>query len=184
MTADTKKKLLNKRGYAFGIDFAIIVMTNYTITHLFTLTLTHLFYGLGAHSFNHMINSVWSFSHYSILALAFAYFSLFNYLNEGKSFGKMIIGLKVKNIDDSPLTLVQSMTRSFLNVASFKIFFFIFYVALIRKDTKSLSDLICKTVVDFDAEEAVKKSTLPTNENLLLINQIPDEGIFFEDEAA
>lgn len=144
--------MLKKRVQAFTIDMMIIVVTNYALVKSFTHFLRVVFFHLPITSQMFLIKKFNMFNSISILSIAFAYFSIFLYVTNGKTFGKMILGLTVKS-ENGEITLPEAMKRSFTYIACAMLGSVLFALPFIRKDQKSLADIISKTTVVSDYEE-------------------------------
>jgi uncharacterized RDD family membrane protein YckC len=141
--------MLKKRVQAFTADMFVIVLTNYALMTSFTQFIKTIFFHFPfkaqlflVHKFN-MINSV------SLLSIMFSYFSIFYFVTNGKTFGKMLLGLKVQT-DNEEMTLVEAMKRSAAYTFCSVTGSFLFALPYLRKDKKSLADLISKTTVVLD----------------------------------
>ena len=89
------------------------------------------------------------------MSLTFAYFSIFYFVTNGRTMGKTLFGLKVISADGE-MTLKQSMQRSFAYCACAMFGSVLFALSFIRKDDKSLADILSTTNVAFD----IKKESL------------------------
>lgn len=151
--------MLKKRVQAFTADMFIIVVTNYALTTAFTRFLKTVFFHFPIktqlfliHKFN-MINSV------TQLSIMFSYFSIFYFVTNGKTFGKMLLGLSVQS-PAGEMTLFESMKRSFSYILCAMTGSFLFALPFLRKDQRSLADIISKTTVISDEEKAKVKVKL------------------------
>lgn len=110
------------------------------------------------------------------IVITFAYFATFAYYNNGQTFGKKIMHIKVVNEDNKEVTHLQMILRTliinecFLSSVSVIMLFFIksnqylytvglvsfiqsliviisLLMVIIRKDKKGLHDMLCKTKV-------------------------------------
>jgi uncharacterized RDD family membrane protein YckC len=103
--------MLKKRVQAFTADMFVIVLANYALMTSFTQFIKTIFFHFPfkaqlflLHKLN-MINSV------SLLSIMFSYFSIFYFVTNGKTFGKMLLGLTVKSAHDE-MSLPEAMKRS------------------------------------------------------------------------
>jgi uncharacterized RDD family membrane protein YckC len=102
----------------------------------------------------------------------FSYFSIFYFVTNGKTFGKMLVGLTVHSSSEE-MTLIESMKRSIAYIICAMTGSFLFAIPYFRKDKRSLADIFSGTSVSVDSEKL----------NVQLEATIPAEQ-FEEDEAA
>jgi uncharacterized RDD family membrane protein YckC len=95
-----------------------------------------------------MINSV------TLLTIMFSYFSIFYFVTNGRTFGKMLLGLSVKSAHEE-MTLNEAMIRSFSYFVCAMTGSFLFCLPFLRKDKRSLADILSKTNVVSDDEKVV-----------------------------
>ncbi|MGZ3787016.1 MAG: RDD family protein [Bacteriovorax sp.] len=167
--------LLKKRVYALTMDFFIVVVTNYFLMASFTNFLKTVFFHLPLRSQIFLIQKFSLMSSVSLMSLTFAYFSLFYFVTNGKTFGKMLFGLKVINEDKREISLVQSMQRAFAYFVCAIFGSFLFALSFIRKDVKSLADIFSGTAVAYDTKE---EDNVGTQFQLTLVEslQAPDQN--------
>lgn len=165
-------KMLKKRTLAFTIDLGIVITTNYFLMAAFTDFLKIVFFHFPIRTQLLLIHKFKLFNSVSLLSLMFAYFTVFYFVTNGKTMGKMIMGLKVKS-NNSELTIGQCMTRaiSYIFCAWFASIPFI--ISFIRKDQKSLADLFSSSIVEQTENQSV--ITPQTEFQLSLIDAIKIE---------
>lgn len=168
--------LLKKRVYALTMDFFIVVVTNYFLMAAFTNFLKTVFFSFPIHAQMFLIQKLAVMSSISLMSLTFAYFSLFYFVTNGRTMGKTMFGLKVVTTDNSEITLKQSMQRAFAYFACAMFGSFLFALSFIRKDDKSLADVLSGTTVAFETKEkVVTEEKLGTEFQLTLLNTLSPE---------
>lgn len=145
--------ILKKRVYAFTADLSIIVISNYFLMAAFTHFVQTVFFHFPIRAQLFLINKMGMMSSISLMSLTFAYFSLFYFTTNGRTMGKTLFGLKVKNPDGAELTLTQSMYRALAYFTCAMTGSFLFALSYIRKDEKSLADVFSNTIVVLDMHE-------------------------------
>lgn len=86
--------------------------------------------------------------------------------------GKSLFGLQVKNPNGEEITLEQSITRASAYFVCALLGSFLFALSFIRKDQKSLADVLSKSVVEL---EALDESHIQTEFHLALIHSQKSE---------
>ena len=170
-----QNELLKKRVYALTVDFFIVVVTNYFFMASFTNFVKTIFFHLSLRSQMFLITKLSMLSSVSLISLTFAYFSLFYFVTNGRTMGKTLFGLKVETKDQSEMTLVQAMQRSFAYFTCSMLGSFLFALSFVRKDNKSLADLFSGTTVAFDQKEvATEAAPQGTEFQLTLLKTIEE----------
>lgn len=164
--------LLKKRVYALTTDFFIVVVTNYFFMASFTNFLSTVFFHFPLRAQIFLIQKLAVMSSVTLLALTFAYFSVFYFVTNGRTMGKTLFGLKVVSIDGE-MTIKQAMLRSIAYLTCAMFGSFLFAVSFIRKDNLSLADMFSKTTVTFDKLEI--ESNIGTEFQLTLMDSIKDQ---------
>ena len=155
----TETTILKKRVYAFTIDLGIVVIANFFLMAAFKQFIHTVFFHLPFKMQLILINKMTIMSSISLLSLMFTYFSLFYFITNGRTFGKTLFGLQVKNMDHSELTLIQSMLRPLAYFTCALMGSFLFGLSFIRKDEKSLADIFSNSSVGYDIFEKKAKGT-------------------------
>jgi uncharacterized RDD family membrane protein YckC len=123
----------------------------------------------------------------SLMSLTFAYFSIFYFVTNGRTMGKTLFGLKVVSAEGE-ITLKQSMQRSFAYFICAMFGSFLFALSFIRKDDKSLADVLSRTSVAYDIkDEKIIASTefqLPLVESMNESQQDEEVEYFEQNKAA
>lgn len=153
---------IKKRVYAFNIDFFLIFLTNHFLLLAFKQFLGHLFFYFPFKLQMILATKIEPIIFLSMTILAFAYFTLFYFVTNGHTFGKSLMGLRVYNPDLSELTLKQSMLRAASYIICAYTGYFLFALPYIRKDQKSLADVLSHTFVNFE-EKTIKNNNKPNN---------------------
>jgi uncharacterized RDD family membrane protein YckC len=151
--------ILKKRVYAFTADLGIVVVTNYFLMAAFSQFIHTVFFHFPFKVQLFLINKMAVMSSISLMSITFAYFSLFYFVTNGRTMGKTLFGLQVKNKDGSELTLQQSMLRAFAYFTCAMTGSFLFALSYIRKDEKSLADVFSGTMVGVDVFEEKAQGT-------------------------
>lgn len=131
------KKSIGLRLIAYIIDFLLLYILG---------GILHVIFGLGtlrstSTSFNFSLN--W----FELFIVAFIYFMLFAILTNGKTIGKLITKVEIRN---NNLELVERKTiilREFIKSLFILFSIISFIVVLVREDRKSLHDLVVDTIV-------------------------------------
>lgn len=150
--------LLKKRVYALTTDFFIVVVTNYFLMASFTNFIRTVFFHFPLRAQLFFINKISMMSSVSLMSLTFAYFSIFYFATNGRTMGKTLFGLKVVS-ETGEISLKQSMQRSIAYFACAMFGSFLFALSFIRKDGKSLADVLSGTSVTFDQKETAQTGT-------------------------
>lgn len=155
MTSKMKSELLKKRTYAFSLDMALVLLLNKAITLSYTNFLRTVFYQLAPQTQTKVLLS-YNYVTLSTLWIVFwAYFVLSYYLGQGKTPGKLIFEIQTfsKKTNDG-LTLTESLVRTMGHFVCMITGLFLFALPYLRKDQKSLADIISDTWVANETEEA------------------------------
>lgn len=182
--------LLKRRVYALTTDFFIIVATNYFLMASLTNFIKTVFFHFPLKAQLFFINKLGMMTSISLMALTFAYFSIFYYVTNGRTMGKTFFGLKVVS-SEGEISLKQSMQRSISYFACAMFGSFLFALSFIRKDDKSLADVMSGTTVAYDTKTAVTEAVLGTEFQLTLVegmkentNAVEEETEYFEQNKA
>lgn len=149
--------ILKKRVYAFTSDFLIVIITNYFFIASFINFIKAIFFHLPTNTQLFFIHKLEIMSSLLFLTLIFSYFSIFYFVTNGQTMGKILFGLRVVS-PEGEITLKQAMQRSasYLFCAIFGSF--LLSLSFIRKDGKSLADIMSKTNVTFDGKDNEKSN--------------------------
>lgn len=180
--------LLKKRVNAFTFDLFLIIGMNYFLMASFTNFLKVMFFHFPIHTQLMLINKFKYIHSLSLISIMFAYFSIFYFTTNGQTMGKMITGLRVKSQSDE-MTLKESMIRAISYVVCAWLGSVLFITSFVRKDQKSVADLLSGTSVDV---EIVNKTVPQTEFQLTLIDceaqntltPIEEEIEYFEQNKA
>ncbi len=145
--------ILKKRVYAFTSDLGIVVVVNYFMMAAFHQFIQTVFFHFPIKAQLFLINKLAMMTSISLMCLTFAYFSLFYFMTNGRTMGKSLFGLQVKNPNGEELTLNQSMLRAIAYFTCAMTGSFLFALSYIRKDEKSLADVFSGTTVGVDVTE-------------------------------
>lgn len=148
-----KDSILKKRVYAFTTDMAIIVATNAFLVSAFNQFIRTVFFHLPTKMQILLIDKTSFMNSISLMSFTFAYFSLFYFLTNGKTMGKIIFHIKAINADKSEISLKQSMLRALAYFTCALTGSFLFALSYIRKDEKSLADIFSGMNVIADIHE-------------------------------
>jgi uncharacterized RDD family membrane protein YckC len=168
------RDLLKKRVYALTTDFFIVTMTNYFLMAAFTDFLKTVFFHLSIRSQLFLIKKLTVMTSSSLLSLTFAYFTLFYFVTNGRTMGKTIFGLKVV-ATSGEITLVQAMKRALAYIICAMFGSFLFALSYMRKDAKSLADLISNTSVAVDTLEV--ETTANNQFDLIVLAELKQKEI-------
>ena len=191
-STETKNVVLKKRVYAMTMDLFIVTTTNYFFMAAFTNFIRTVFFHFPFKAQIFLIHKFSMMTSVAMLSLMFAYFSLFYFVTNGKTMGKTMFGLQVVNADKSELTLAQSMKRSFAYFVCAMLGSFLFALSFIRKDQKSLADLMSGSSVMPESKDVSAKEEMPGTEfqlTLLKTEEMADasteeEPEYFEQNKA
>ena len=174
--------ILKKRVYAFTSDLGIVVTVNYFMMAAFHQFIQTVFFHFPFKVQMFFINKLAMMTSISLVSLSFAYFTLFYFMTNGRTMGKSLFGLQVKNASGEELTLNQSMLRSLAYFTCAMTGSFLFALSYIRKDEKSLADVFSGTTVGIDSSEVKIKGTefeqvLKIVEETPLVNEVKDDDL-------
>ncbi|MBC7537809.1 MAG: RDD family protein [Bacteriovorax sp.] len=172
--------ILKKRVYALTTDFFIVVLTNYFLMASFTNFLKTVFFHFPLHAQLFLVHKLAMMTSVSLMSLTFAYFSIFYFVTNGRTLGKTIFGLKVVS-PEGEITLKQSMQRSFAYFACAMFGSFLFALSFIRKDYKSLADVLSGTNVAYDIQDENAARATGTEFQLALVESM-NESSFVENQ--
>jgi uncharacterized RDD family membrane protein YckC len=141
--------MLKKRVQAFTADMFIIVLSNYALIAAFTQFVKTVFFHFPFKAQLFLIHKLNTINSVTLLSLMFSYFSVFYFVTNGKTFGKMLLGIKVQS-ENNEMTLVEAMKRSFSYIFCAMTGSFLFALPYLRKDHRSLADIFSKTNVVLD----------------------------------
>lgn len=179
--------ILKKRVYALTTDFFIVVVTNYFLMASFTNFLKTVFFHFPLHAQLFLVHKLAMMTSVSLISLTFAYFSIFYFVTNGRTMGKTLFGLKVVSADGE-LTLKQSMQRALAYFACAMFGSFLFALSFIRKDDKSLADILSGTSVAYDIKDENIADITGTEFQLSLVEAMneeqPEETEYFEQNKA
>jgi uncharacterized RDD family membrane protein YckC len=164
--------ILKKRVYAFTTDLSIVVVANYFMMAAFTQFVQTVFFHFPIKTQLFLIHKMGTLSSISLMCFTFTYFSLFYFITNGKTMGKSLFGLQVKNVDGSEISLQQSLTRAIAYFICAIFGSFLFALSFIRKDQKSLADVLSRSVVE---TEALDENHIQTEFHLALIKSQKSE---------
>jgi len=182
----TTNELLKKRTWAMTLDLFIVTATNYFLMAAFTNFVRTVFFHFPIKAQIFLVHKFSMMTSVSMLSLLFAYFSLFLYVTNGRTMGKTIFGLKVINEDQSEITLIQAMKRSFSYFTCMMFGSVLFGLSFIRKDQKSLADLVSSSSVVLETHQPVAETT-GTEFQLTLLHSVEAEETepeYFEQNKA
>lgn len=184
----TTNELLKRRTWAMTLDLFIVTATNYFLMAAFTNFVRTVFFHFPIKAQIFLVHKFSMMTTISMLSLMFAYFSLFLFVTNGRTMGKTIFGLKVVNQDQSEITLVQAMKRSFAYFTCMMLGSFLFALSFIRKDQKSLADLVSSSTVALETHQPIAE-TNGTEFQLTLLHsvsevEVQDEPEYFEQNKA
>lgn len=155
----TKTAILKKRVYALTADLGIIVFTNFFLMASFNQFIHTVFFHFPFEAQLFLIKKMSIINSISLMSLTFTYFTLFYFVTNGRTMGKTLLGLQVKNLDGSELTLNQSILRSLAYFTCAIMGSFLFALSYIRKDEKSLADIFSGSIVGHDSYDEVAQGT-------------------------
>ncbi|ERJ11878.1 RDD family protein [Haloplasma contractile] len=131
------KKSIGMRFIAYIIDFIMI----YIVAFIF-----HLMFGF--FTLTRSATSVYfSMNFIELTIMSILYFVFFALVTQGKTIGKLITRVQVRKSNLEEVTRKQIVIRELLKSALMIINLISFIVLLIRKDKKSIHDLIVDTIV-------------------------------------
>jgi uncharacterized RDD family membrane protein YckC len=149
--------ILKKRIYALTADFAIVIITNYFLIASFTNFIKTVFFHLTFRTQMLLIHKFVFMTSISLTILMFAYFSIFCFVTNGRTMGKTLFGLRVVS-PRGEITLKESMQRSFAYFVCAMFGSFLFALSFIRKDDKSLADILSGTSVAYYIKDGIQAS--------------------------
>lgn len=141
--------LVNKRINAFTIDLFLIFVLKEITVNSFVKSLDLIFFRFPFKVQYFLSTEFTVFTSITLLSIFFCYFTLFTFVTNGRTPGKYVMGLRVYT-KSQEISLVQSMTRTFLNLFSVFTFCLPFLAVIMKKNHIGLSDYLAKTTVDFE----------------------------------
>ena len=163
--------ILKKRVYAFTTDFLIVVITNYFFVASFIDFIKLVFFHFTTRTQLFFIQKLEIMSSVTLATLLFSYFTIFYFVTNGQTMGKTLFGLRVVSLTGE-INLKQAMQRSFSYFFCAMFGSFLFALSFIRKDGKSLADIMSKTSVVYDSKIQNKSSEIQTEFQLELMDII------------
>jgi uncharacterized RDD family membrane protein YckC len=141
--------LLKKRVYALTTDFFIVVLSNYFFMASFINFIKAVFFHFPIRAQLFFIQKLGMMSSVSLLSLTFSYFTIFYFVTNGQTMGKMLFSLRVVS-PNGEISLPEAMKRSMAYLTCATLGSIFFALSFIRKDEKSLADLFSNTTVIYD----------------------------------
>lgn len=166
--------ILKKRVYALTTDFFIVVIANYFLMASFVNFIKTVFFHFPLRAQLFFIHKLGMMSSVSLMTLTFAYFSIFYFATNGRTIGKTLFGLKVTS-EDGEITLKQAMQRSIAYFICAIFGSFLFALSFIRKDDKSLADVLSATSVVYDQKMEASSTETGTEFQLTLMDSLQDQ---------
>ena len=168
--------ILKKRVYAFTTDCLIIVITNYFFIASFIDFIKLVFFHFTMKTQLFFIQKLEIMTSATLATLFFSYFTIFYFVTNGQTMGKNLFGLRVVS-SEGEIGIKQAIQRSssYLFCALFGSF--LFALSFIRKDGKSLADVMSKTSVIYDDKTKCKTSEVQTEFQLELMDAIHNQEV-------
>lgn len=142
--------IVSKRINAFTIDLFLIFVIQKITVNSFVNSLDLVFFRFPFKIQYYFLSHQFSiFANITLISIFFAYFALFPFISNGRTPGKYIVGLRIFS-KSHELTLLQCMTRSFLNLFSVFTFCLPFLAVMYKKNHIGISDYLAKTHVDLE----------------------------------
>lgn len=138
-----------RRASAYIIDLALLYFATVCTSILFVMAYCAIKFPGETHLIAEFANSANTkfFTRAAHVIYYFSYFTIAHWYF-GRTFGKWLMGLHLRNRDGSELTFLRSLGRSGLYIVSGQIALGIgFILPLFRKDGQTLHDLIISTEV-------------------------------------
>ncbi len=125
--------IVNKRINAFTIDLFLIFVLKEITVNSFVKSLDLIFFRFPFKMQYFLSTEFTVFTSITLLSIFFSYFTLFTFITNGRTPGKYVMGLRVYT-KSQEISLIQSMSRAFLNLFSVFTFCLPFLAVIIRKN--------------------------------------------------
>lgn len=136
--------LLKSRIYAFSLDIFFIMLLSLVIYTNLILLLRLYFLNLNFSIQIFLLQFIYLFPTLIFFSMSFFYFSSFYFLTNGKTFGKKVFQISLQT-NHKKLSVKKSCIRAFTINLTILFGSFLFIIPFLRKDTKSLADILSNT---------------------------------------
>lgn len=169
------KKVLKRRSTSFVFDLIVIMIFNKICMISYTLFLEKYFVTVPKPVQKYLLTRLNKLEIITFAIIFTGYFTFCNYMMDGQTVGKVIFHLKIKNYNNSHLTLKEALLRS---VGYFVCYFtgsFLFLFPWFNKERKGIPDWISNTYVDLFEEIRGKN-------NKSSLNKYVDQSLTLKEE--
>jgi len=157
--------LIKKRIYAFLIDITIIYFLKFFSLLIYLKTITTFLGSVQIQSKENLFTNLYLLDKYLFIVLFIGYFISCFFITNGKTLGKIIFNLEVKNPKEDETFFDQYLLRTFAYLFCYLNGAFLLLIPLFTKNGKGIPDWISGTkVVPFN-ETPVKRSDYDQNES-------------------
>jgi uncharacterized RDD family membrane protein YckC len=145
---------IGSRAAAQLIDWLILGLLNFTIFFI-TIKLDEYIFAAGSIFSNYL----WGITIVIFFLLTWGYFALYEFLNNGRTFGKMLLGLRVIRDNGQSITFLSSIIRNLLRIVDFIPGFYFLGTVMIfaHPKHKRIGDLVAGTIVIYERRSKKKK---------------------------
>jgi uncharacterized RDD family membrane protein YckC len=160
--------LIKKRIYAFLIDMAVIYFLKFFSLVIYLKTIATFLGALPDQNKENLFTNLYLLDNYLFIVLFIGYFISCFFITNGKTLGKIIFNLEIKNPKEDETFFDQYLLRTFAYLFCYLNGVFLLLIPLFTKDGKGIPDWVSGTEVVTDNESHVKRSDYAQNESFNL----------------
>lgn len=157
-------KILKKRVYAFLTDITIIYFLKFFSLLIYLRSLGIFIGAFPIEKKENIFTNLYLLDNYLFIVLFIGYFISCFFLTNGKTFGKILFNLELKNIQEDEIFLDQYLLRTFAYLFCYLNGVFLLLIPLFTKSGKGIPDWISGTEVVAKNETHFKRSDYNQNE--------------------
>lgn len=174
----TRKATLKRRAYAFIVDLYAIVFINKFMAFTWNSAVNNFISNLAFGKYEAAKRITSGIETISLPIIIASYFFFSYYLNDGRTFGKMLFNLKVySNNKNSQLTVLEALSRSVSYILYSYFFYLPFIINFLRKDMKSITDYVSQTTVMSDEEHSILESLEEDTSAVHQLDMFPEDPV-------
>lgn len=174
----TRKATLKRRAYAFIVDLYAIVFINKFMAFTWNSAVNNFISNLAFGKYEAAKRLTSGIETISLPIIIASYFFFSYYLNDGRTFGKMLFNLKVySNNKNSQLTVLEALSRSVSYILYSYFFYLPFIINFLRKDMKSITDYVSQTTVMSDEEHSILESLEEDTSAVHQLDMFPEDPV-------
>lgn len=174
----TRKATLKRRAYAFIVDLYAIVFINKFMAFTWNSAVNNFISNLAFGKYEAAKRITSGIETISLPIIIASYFFFSYYLNDGRTFGKMLFNLKVySNNKNTQLTVLEALSRSVSYILYSYFFYLPFIINFLRKDMKSITDYVSQTTVMSDEEHSILESLEEDTSAVHQLDMFPEDPV-------